>query len=227
MKIPSRGWALRCLQLPQACLPETSDPLHPLYSVPSSGAQAFRASLPRAQLLEDSGLPDLPGKGPRLCPLACFLWADGGPGLVLYHPALPAWPGDSLSHEFMSCAPPSPAGAWRRRWGERWGGVRRGAKYSCRQEPAGGSRASVSPRGCLCSGCQAGLSAALPPPGVGLPADQRPLCPLSSPPPWWQYPDKHPIGAEIPAQLPIPAPGGLGPASCTLSPGPAQSAQST
>ena len=36
-----------------------------------------------------------------------------------------------------------------------------------------------------------------------------------------------PFGAEIPAWLPTSPPGGLRPASCTLSPGPTQSVQST
>lgn len=59
----------------------------------------------------------------------------------------------------------------------------------CREGPSE-RRPACLPQGL--SGCQARLWAALPPPGVGLPAAQRPLCALSPLPPRWQYPDKHP-----------------------------------
>lgn len=75
---------------------------------------------------------------------------------------------------------------------ERWGGAGRGDQMGLQVSgPQKMLRFSL-PRGCLCSGCQAGLLATLPPPGVGLPAAERSLCPLSSLP-WCLSPDKHPI----------------------------------
>lgn len=149
------------------------------------GPQAFRVLL-----LEDARLPaslceDLP-------PLACSLWAGDGSYNSPDHPSPPAPPGDSQFHGLWLLQGLLPGTDLLNRIRERWGGVRRGDEmgWQCR-----GPQKMLSfglPRGCLCSGCWAGLWAILPSPGVGLPAAERSLCLLSSLP-WWLYPDKHPI----------------------------------